>query len=188
MRRAQNQNIAVGDHAVERLDRRIGGDERIGGQHGARRRQQRALEFVAQGGARIVDLGLERHAQEPDRHFIQVVAALEVVDQLQRQPLVHLHCGVTDIELIARESGELHRILEQARAGGEARARQRACARIIMLHRLHDRRVIGAGRFRDHVELVGGGEFDVAIGIIEQLGEFGLDRRNDHDFRRDPVE
>ena len=69
--------------------------------------------------------------------------------------------------------------------GGEARRRDVLRARIIVLHRLQDALVVEAGRFRDQVELVGRGEFDVAIGVVEQLGELGLDRRDVHHFRRD---
>jgi hypothetical protein len=55
-------------------------------------------------------------------------------------------------------------------------------------HRLKHALVIDAGRLGDQIELVGGGEFDVAVGVAEQLGEFRLYGRNHHHFRRDALE
>src|SRR5262249_62347957 len=59
VRRAQDEEIAARDRLVERDELRIGGDEGVGGEHAAGEAQERLLELVAQGGAGIVDLGLE---------------------------------------------------------------------------------------------------------------------------------
>ena len=114
--------------------------------------------------------------------------SLDVVDHVQHQPLVDQQGGMAEAELVAGEGAELHRILDQARAGGETRPRHPLQARIIVRHRLEHALVIDAGRLGDQIELVGGGEFDVAVGVAEQLGEFRLYRRNHHHFRRDALE
>ena len=105
------------------MSSRIGGDEGIGGQHRARLAGEHVLELVAERGAGVVALGLERHAEQPDGHLGEVVAALEVVDHVQHQALVDQDRGVAETELIAREGRELHRVLDQAGAGGKARPR-----------------------------------------------------------------
>ena len=50
--------------------------------------RKRLLELVAQRGAEIVALGLERHAEQADRHRAEIVAAAQVVDDVQRQTFV----------------------------------------------------------------------------------------------------
>ena len=57
-----------------------------------------------------------------------------------------------------------------------------------MLHRLRDRLIVRSGGFRDHVELVGGGKFDIAVSIAEQLGEFGFERLDHHQLGRNLLE
>ena len=47
---------------------------------------------------------------------------LELVDDVEGQPLVDQHRRVAEGEVVVVERGELHRVLEQARAGGETGA------------------------------------------------------------------
>ena len=55
-------------------------------------------------------------------------AAFGRLDEEARQPLVDQHRRVAEDEVVVADRGELHRVLEQAGAGGEARAR--ACRAI----------------------------------------------------------
>ena len=57
-----------------------------------------------------------------------------------------------------------------------------------MLHAFKDFSVVEAGRFGDQVELVGDREFEIAIGVVEQLGELGLHCLERHKLGRDGVE
>ena len=57
-----------------------------------------------------------------------------------------------------------------------------------MLHRIEDALIVEPGRARDQIEFIGRREFDVAIGIVEQLGEFRLGRRQRDDLWRDRLE
>src|SRR5215470_12923686 len=91
-------------------------------------------------------------------------------------------------KLIAGISGKLHGVLEQAWTRRETRAWKAPGARIILLHRAHDGLIVGARRFGDHVELIARREFDVAVRIVEELGEFGFDRLYDNKLRRNPPE
>ena len=52
---------------------------------------------------------------------------LQPGDEVERQALVDHHARVAEREVVVVERGELHRVLEQARPGGEAR--RRACRR-----------------------------------------------------------
>ena len=72
------------------------------------------------------------------------------------------------------ERRELHRVLEQARAGGEAGARQVGGPRVVLAHGAQHVRVVDARLVGDREELVGDGELHVAPGVREQLGELGL--------------
>ena len=116
------------DHLFERQEIGIGGHERIGREHFARVARQRLLELVAQRSARIVALGLERHAEQPDRHLGEIVIAAQLADDVQRQPLVDHDGGIAERELVSGEGQELHGVLDQARARGKARRRD-VCAR-----------------------------------------------------------
>src|SRR5262245_62601904 len=62
VRRAQDQDVAARDQLVESRELRICGHERVGAQYPAGEIGERLLELVAQRGAGIVDVGLERHA------------------------------------------------------------------------------------------------------------------------------
>ena len=111
-----------------------------------------------------------------------------MIDHVENQTLVHQHGGVAKPELISGEGGKLHCVLEQAGAGRIAGSGHVFRARIIVPHRAQDVLIVDAGRLGDHVELVGGGKLDIAIGVVEQLGEFRLDRRHANEFRRDQPE
>src|SRR5712692_5081353 len=80
MWRAENEEIAALDHVVQGKQLRVGGDERIGGQHHAGMARERLLELVAQGGTGVFDLRLEGHAEQADRHPCEIVAPPEIVD------------------------------------------------------------------------------------------------------------
>src|SRR5262249_56613534 len=62
MRRAQDEEIAAAYHLLQTEEVRIGGHEWIGGEHCLGEARERLLEFVAQRGASVVDVRLERHA------------------------------------------------------------------------------------------------------------------------------
>jgi hypothetical protein len=79
------------------------------------------------------------------------------------------------------KDGELHRVLHQARGRREALGRNATGARIVAPHCVVD----SARGLRDQVELVRGREFDVAVGVAEQLDEFRLARLHD-DERHGP--
>ena len=179
MRRAQNEEIAAFDHLVEGKQFGVGGHERIGGEHRLGQTRERFLELVAQRGAGVVDVGLERHTEQPDRHPREIIAPAKVFADVQHQALVDQHGGVAEAELVLGEGGELHRVLHQARARREARGRNAAGARIVSPHRIVDPAVIETRRLRDQVELVRGRELDVAVGVAEELCEFRLARLHD---------
>ncbi len=85
---------------------------------------EQLAQLVGERRPRVVRLGLERHAEDADGLALQpAVAPFERGHDVGRQALVDLHRGLADREVVAGEGGELHRVLEQARAGGEARAR-----------------------------------------------------------------
>jgi len=49
-------------------------------------------------------------------------------------------------------------------------------ARIVVLHGMRDAAIVEACGFRDQIELIGDCKLDVAVGVVEQLGEFRLAR------------
>src|SRR5262249_28753495 len=136
VRCAEHEQVAARDKLVERQQFRVGGDERIGGQHGGGVAQQRLLELVAERGTGVGDVGLERHAEQPDGHARKVVAPAQIVADVQHQAFVDQHGGVAKAELVLRKGGKLHRVLHQTWAGGEARGGNPARARIIAAHRV----------------------------------------------------
>ena len=151
------------------LDVRVGADDA-----GAGPREQLA-QLVAERGPGVVRLGLEGHPEDADRLALQrPVAALEGADDVRGQALVDLHRGLAHREVVARERGQLHRVLEQARTGGEARARQVRGARVVLADRAQDVGVVHAGLVGDHEELVRDRELHVAPRVREELGELGL--------------
>ena len=135
------------EHAVERhepvvLDVRVRAHDA-----GAGPRQELA-QLVAQRRARVVRLGLERHPEDADGLAGEAaVAAFERRDDVRRQALVDLHRGLAEREVIGGEGGQLHRVLEQARTGGEAGAGQVGGARVVLADRPQDVRVVDARRW-----------------------------------------
>src|SRR5262245_35787123 len=91
-------------------------------------------------------------------------------------------------ELIAGIGNKLHGVLEQARTCRETWAGKTSGARIILLHRMHYSLIVGARRFGDHVKLIARSEFDVAIRVVKEFGEFSFDRLYDNKLRRNPPE
>ena len=102
------------------------------------------------------------------------VAALQGAHDVGGQPLVDLHRRLAHREVVARERGQLHRVLEQARTGGEARPGQVGGPRVVLADRAQDVGVVHAGLVGDHEELVRDGELHVAPRVREQLRELGL--------------
>ena len=92
------------------------------------------------------------------------------------RPSLTMIAALPSAELVPREGQQLHRVFDQAGTGGESRRRNVLGARIIVLHRVQDPLIVQTSRFRDQVKLVSHREFDVAVGIVEQLCEFRLDR------------
>ena len=80
-------------------------------------------------------------------------------------------------ELVLGKGRKLHRVLDETRTGREPGPRNAAAARVIGLQAVEHPVVIDAGRMGDRVKLVGDGEFDITVGVREQLGEFRLERR-----------
>ncbi len=185
VRRAEDEEIALRDHGLKGHQVRVGGDKGIGGQHRGRMARQRLLEFVAQRGAGIVDVGLERHTEQADLHVRQLVAPREVVADVQHQPFVDQHGGVAQAKLVLCEGRQLHGVLHQAGASGEARRGDAARARIVVAHGVVDAPIVDACGLGDLIELVRGRELDIAIGIVEQLRELSLPRRDPHQLRGD---
>ncbi len=106
----------------------------------------------------------------------QVALPSRQLDEVAGQPLVDQHGGVAEHEVVVAEGGELHGVLDQAGAGGEARPRHARHARVVVAAAVEDAVEVDAGRAGDHVELVDGGELDVAPGVGHQLAQLGLDR------------
>ena len=104
----------------------------------------------------------------------QVVPLLQPVDQVQRQALVDRHRRVAEREVVVVERGQLHRVLEQARPGGEPGAGHVRRPRVVLGQARADPLEVEAAVVGHHVELVGRRELDVAPGVGEQLGQLGL--------------
>ena len=109
-------------------------------------------------------------------------------DDVGRHPLVYLHRRLAHREVVAREGGELHRVLEEAGPGGKARPREVGGPGIVAADRVEDVRVIHAGLVGDHEELVGDRELHVAPGVGEELGELGLLGARPDDLAPEPGE
>ena len=77
VRRGDDQQIGLGEHEVERPELVVVAHVRVGAEHAPGLELQQALELVAQARAGVVGLGLERHAEDADRHRRQVVLLLE---------------------------------------------------------------------------------------------------------------
>ncbi len=118
----------------------------------------------------------------------EVVALLEPGDDVEGQALVDRHARLAEVEVVVVERGQLHRVLEQARAGGEPGAGQIGSARVVVGQRRTDALVVETEVVGHHVELVGGRELDVPPGVGEQLGELGLLRLELHDLVREVAE
>ena len=155
---------------------------------GARPGEQLA-ELVAERGPAVVGLRLEGHPQDADGPPAQrPVAPLQGAHDVGRHPLVHLHRRLAHREVVAGEGRELHRVLEEAGSGGEARAREVGGARVVAADRLEDVRVVHAGLVGDHEELVGDGELHVAPGVREELGQLGFPGARPDDLAAEPGE
>ena len=151
-------------------------DVRIRAEDPRARPRQELAQLVAERGARVVRLGLEGHPEDPDR----LAAAARRSGARARETM---YAGRPSLTCIAAwpigkwslgEGRQLHRVLEQARAGGEARAGQVRGARVVLADRAQDVRVVHARLVGDHEELVRDGELHVAPGVGEQLGQLGL--------------
>src|SRR5262249_10148860 len=174
VRRAQDEQIAAPDHVVEGKQFGVGGYERIGGQHPGGQTREGLLELVAERRTGIVDVCLEGHAEQADRHPREIIAAAQIITDVQRQPFVDQHGGIAEAELVLGKGGELHGVLHQAWAGREARRWNFAGGRVVALHGVKDLAVIEAGRLGDEVEFVRRRELDVAVSVAEQFGELRL--------------
>ena len=180
MRRAEDEDVALLEDAVE-ADQPVVDDVRVGGEDAGAGPRQELAQLVAERRARVVRFGLEGHPQDADGLAVEAaVATLEGRHDVGRQALVDLHRGLAEREVIGGEGRQLHRVLEQARAGGEAGAGQVGGARVVLADRAQDVRVVDPGLVGDHEELVGHRELHVAPGVGEQLRQLGfLGRRPD---------
>ena len=123
VRRAEDQDVALLEDAVQGHEAVVD-DVRIGGQDAGACPRQQLAQLVAERRARVVGLGLEGHPEDAHGLAVQAaVAALERGHDEGGQALVDLHRGLAEREVVGGEGRQLHRVLEQARTGGEARAR-----------------------------------------------------------------
>ena len=104
----------------------------------------------------------------------QVVVLLHPADEVVGQALVDEHRRVPERERTPGDRRQLHGVLEQARPGREAGAREVGGPGIVLHHRLTDPRVVEPEVVRDREVLVGRSELDVAPGVREELGQLGL--------------
>ena len=116
VRRTENEDVALGQHCVE-ANEAVVAHVGIGADDPRPGPRKELPELVAERRPRIVGLGLERHAED--------------ADGLAGQALVHEHRGVPEDERVVGEGRQLHRVLEEARPGGEARSRQIGGSRVV---------------------------------------------------------
>ena len=116
---AQDENVALRQDAIERHQIRIGLHIRIRGENPLGRHQEGFLELVAERRARVVDLRFERHAEQADGETLEIVLLPHVLHDVERQAFIDDDRGLPECEIVPRESGKLHRVLEQARSRGE---------------------------------------------------------------------
>src|SRR5664279_5520003 len=81
---------------------------------------------------------------------------------------------MTQGELVVAERRKLHRVLEETRPSSEARTGEIRGPRVVECQTSPDAFEVEPPVIGHHVELVGGGELDVAPAIGEQLGQLGL--------------
>ncbi len=192
VRGGDDQQAGTGNDLLLRQEVRVHCDVRVRGEDVARLELKNPLEFVGQAGPDVVRSPLEGHAKDADRHLPQIEPSLKPVEQVQGQPLVNGHGRMPEGEVVVVERGELHRVLEQARPGGEPRTRHVRCARVVLDEALPDALEVEAAVIGHHVELVRRRELDVPPHVREQLGELRflwrqLDdagRQHGEEFRR----
>src|ERR1019366_5409226 len=86
---------------------------------------------------------------------------------------------MADEELIPTERCELHRVLEEARAGSEPGPGDRREPRVVVPAALKDAVEVESVALGDHVKLVDGGELNVPPRIRQEFCEFRLHRLHD---------
>ena len=95
---------------------------------------------------------------------------------------------MADRERVVVEGGELHRVFDEARAGGEPRLREAREARIVGSDRLMDPLEVRAVALGDEIELVRDREGEIAVGVGEELGKLRLDGRDRKDLHAEGCE
>ena len=95
------------------------------------------------------------------------MARVERVDNVAGQALVDLHRGLSHREVVRREGGQLHRVLQQTRSGGKAGTWQVRSTRIVLADRVEDTVVVEAGAVDDLKKLVGDRELHVPPRVRE---------------------
>ena len=119
VRHADDQDLGLGQHLVQRHETRIG-NVRVRAQNVGAGPEQQLAQLVAERRADVVRLGLEGHAEQADRATAQAaVSLLHGADHVGGQAFVDLHRRLAEPEVVRREGRELHRVLEQARPGRE---------------------------------------------------------------------
>jgi hypothetical protein len=83
-------------------------------------------------------------------------------------------------EVICCIGGQLHRVLEQARAGRETRRGQIRRPGVVVPHRMKDTVVVNTGTVSHLKELVCDGELHVAPGVRQKLCNLSLSGRGTH--------
>ncbi len=88
-------------HDVVEADEPLVADVRVGAEDAGAGPGEELAELVAERRARVVRLGLERHAEDPDGLARQpAVAPLEGRHDVGRQALVHLHRRLAQREVV----------------------------------------------------------------------------------------
>ena len=187
MRRGDDDHVRLRDDLLQRHEGRIL-DERIGAQDGGALERRQLAKLVAKRGPRVVGLTFERHAEDAHGPPRQRLARVQRIHYVVGQPLVDLHRRLAHWKVIWGESRELHRVLQQARPGGEPGAGEVGSARVVASNCVEHVVVIEARAVDDLKELVGNGELHVAPRVGQQLRELGLQRCRPHDSHAQRLE
>src|SRR5438093_4079452 len=120
VRDADDHDVALLDEGLFRDERRI---LRVLVRIQDRRvmKAQDLAQLVRQRITDVVDVGLERHAQNADLLLSEVIALAQLLDDEVRQPLVQVDGEISQWKAVVLEGDQLHRVLHETGTGGEAR-------------------------------------------------------------------
>src|SRR5512138_415820 len=168
-----NHNVAQRQQFLLAYDGRIL-SELIGVQDRCTVKSQYFPDFVGQRVPDVVYIGFEGHSENSHLLGCQIVFVPQLVDDEVGKSFIDHHGCVAENKIIAVEGGQLHRVLEQARPGGKACARQRRGPAVAVHHHLADVVVVHTETTADHVKLIRHGELDIAPSVGKEFDQFGL--------------